>query len=167
MKWNVTLDGVERSVDVRAGERGWLVSVDGGPERAILGARARGTRWRLAEATAEHEGREIDVALRGDAAFVLFGDRALRGTVVDARRAALDMGVHQGAGAIVSPMPGAVVRVLVEVGATVVKGQILVVVEAMKMENELRAAMDGTVASVPVSPGQAVEAGATLVVLQA
>lgn len=71
-----------------------------------------------------------------------------------------------GPAAVVSVMPGKVVRVLVQPGDTVETGQGLVVVEAMKMENEIAAARPGKVVSVDVEPGQAVEAGARLVVLE-
>ena len=67
---------------------------------------------------------------------------------------------------LVAPMPGLIVRVHVEVGATVQPGQGLVVMEAMKMENELRATAGGVVKAVRVSPGTAVERGATLVELE-
>lgn len=67
---------------------------------------------------------------------------------------------------IIAPMPGLVVRVRVAVGDRVEAGQGLVVMEAMKMENELRATTSGTVASVEVSAGSAVEKGALLVVLE-
>jgi biotin carboxyl carrier protein len=60
-------------------------------------------------------------------------------------------------------MPGKVVRVLVASGDTVHARQPLIVVEAMKMENELRAAGDGTVGEVHVAPGTSVEAGAPLI----
>jgi len=63
-------------------------------------------------------------------------------------------------------MPGKVVRVLVKSGDQVRARQPLVVVEAMKMENELRALLDGTVADVQVREGQSVDAGALLVVVQ-
>ena len=63
-------------------------------------------------------------------------------------------------------MPGKVVRVLVKPGEAVKPRQVLVVVEAMKMENELRAARDGTVAGVFVSEGQSVEAGTALVTVK-
>jgi pyruvate carboxylase subunit B len=63
-------------------------------------------------------------------------------------------------------MPGLIVRVHVEVGATVQPGQGLVVMEAMKMENELRAVAGGVVKAVRVAPGTAVERGATLVELE-
>jgi biotin carboxyl carrier protein len=63
-------------------------------------------------------------------------------------------------------MPGLIVRINVTVGATVAPGQGLVVMEAMKMENELRAASTGVVKSIRVAPGTAVERGATLVELE-
>jgi acetyl/propionyl-CoA carboxylase alpha subunit len=66
---------------------------------------------------------------------------------------------------IIAPMPGLIVRVNVSVGDRVEAGQGIVVMEAMKMENELRATAPGTVASVEVSPGTAVEKGALLVSL--
>ena len=64
-----------------------------------------------------------------------------------------------------APMPGLIVRVNVKVGDEVQAGQGLVVMEAMKMENELRATAAGTVRSVEVSPGTVVEKGALLVAL--
>jgi biotin carboxyl carrier protein len=66
---------------------------------------------------------------------------------------------------VVSPMPGRVVRVLAAEGQAVEPGQGLVVVEAMKMENELRAPRAGRVGEVAVREGQAVETGALLVVI--
>jgi pyruvate carboxylase subunit B len=66
---------------------------------------------------------------------------------------------------IIAPMPGLVVRVSVSVGDRVEAGQGIVVMEAMKMENELRATAAGTVKSVNATPGTAVEKGALLVEL--
>ncbi|HHO51784.1 MAG TPA: hypothetical protein ENK18_13135 [Deltaproteobacteria bacterium] len=60
-------------------------------------------------------------------------------------------------------MPGAVVRVLVAAGAEVTAGQVLVVVEAMKMENEFKAPAAGVVEAVHVQAGSSVDAGALLV----
>jgi len=62
-----------------------------------------------------------------------------------------------------APMPGLVVRVEVESGQAVAEGQGVVVLEAMKMENELRASAAGTVAAVRVTPGATVEKGDVLV----
>ena len=67
---------------------------------------------------------------------------------------------------VVSPMPGKIVRVLVKPGDQVAASQGLVVVEAMKMENELRAARDGRVREVLAAEGQSVEAGAVLLVVE-
>ncbi len=67
---------------------------------------------------------------------------------------------------ILAPMPGLIVRVSVKQGDRVEAGQGVVVMEAMKMENELRATAPGIVKSVEVSPGTAVEKGALLVALE-
>jgi pyruvate carboxylase subunit B len=64
---------------------------------------------------------------------------------------------------LLAPMPGLVVRVNVKAGDTVEAGQGLIVMEAMKMENELRAHGAGVVKAVRVAPGDAVEKGAVLV----
>ena len=66
---------------------------------------------------------------------------------------------------IVSPMPGNILNVNVKVGDAVKKGQVLLILEAMKMENEILAPRDGTVAQVVTSKGAVVETGAPLVVL--
>jgi biotin carboxyl carrier protein len=67
---------------------------------------------------------------------------------------------------ITAPMPGKIVRVLVKAGDEVTARQGLVVVEAMKMENELRAARAGRVREVAVVEGQSVDAGAILLVVE-
>ncbi len=69
-----------------------------------------------------------------------------------------------GAGAIkvVSPMPGKILAVKTSVGASVKKGDVLMILEAMKMENEIVAPQDGTVASIDTSEGSSVEAGTVL-----
>lgn len=68
-------------------------------------------------------------------------------------------------GAIAAPMPGTILSVAVEVGTAVTKGQTLLVLEAMKMENEIQAPADGTVQELNVSQGLSVNAGDTLIVL--
>lgn len=74
----------------------------------------------------------------------------------------------QGAGPqrVAAPMPGKIVRVLVNTGDAVKARQGLIVVEAMKMENELRAARDGRVREVVVKEGQSVDAGAVLLTVE-
>ncbi len=73
--------------------------------------------------------------------------------------------VEPGDGAVVAIMPGKVTRILVEEGQKVQDGEAVCVLEAMKMENELRADRDGIVEAVHVSPGDDVEKGQVLVEL--
>jgi biotin carboxyl carrier protein len=96
------------------------------------------------------------------------GPTAVPVTLNGRRRHRKDEGAHGGDGPqrIVAPMPGKVVRVLVKPGDEVVLRQPLVVVEAMKMENELRAGRPGLVAEVHVVQGASVEAGAPLIVIR-
>ena len=67
---------------------------------------------------------------------------------------------------VIAPMPGKIVRVLVKAGDEVKARQGLVVVEAMKMENELRATRDGRVKDVHVAEGALVESGRLLLVIE-
>ena len=72
-----------------------------------------------------------------------------------------------GAGeSITSPMPGNILAVNVAVGDMVKKGQVLMILEAMKMENEIMAPHDGKVTAVAVAKGAAVESGALLCTIQ-
>jgi biotin carboxyl carrier protein len=73
---------------------------------------------------------------------------------------------HHGVAEILAPMPGKVVRVQVEVGTTVEKGGGVVVVEAMKMQNELKSPRDGVLVSINVKPGDTVNAGDVLAVVE-
>ena len=68
----------------------------------------------------------------------------------------------QGSVAVTAPMPAKILGIKAEPGKTVAKGEAIIVLEAMKMENEIVAPADGTIASINVSVGDSVEAGATL-----
>ena len=112
-------------------------------------------------------------AVRGDEPapgdwVVGIGGRQVRARVSDGRRrrgapASQAGGDHS----VAAPMPGRVVRVLVEPGDRVAAGQGLAVVEAMKMENEVAAPAAGVVSDVRAAPGDSVEAGGVLVTLTA
>lgn len=74
---------------------------------------------------------------------------------------------HAAGGPVKAPMPGLVMKVLVTPGSQVAVGTPLIVLEAMKMENELRAVAPGVVQTVLVEPGKAVEKGQVLLMLDA
>lgn len=81
-----------------------------------------------------------------------------------AKKAAAPSG-SQGAVKVNSPMPGKILDVKASAGASVKKGEVIMILEAMKMENEIVAPQDGTIASINVSSGDSVEAGAVLATL--
>lgn len=71
----------------------------------------------------------------------------------------------QGGITVTSPMPGKILAVKASVGAAVKRGEVIMILEAMKMENDIVAPEDGTVASINVGNGDSVEAGAVLATL--
>lgn len=113
------------------------------------------------------------VGRRDDNAWMLHVDGwPVRAEVVDERTRAIRamtsrVAGPQGPRPVRAPMPGMIVRTEVAAGDSVRAGQGVAVMEAMKMENELRAEADGVVARVLVEPGQAVEKGAILVEFEA
>jgi len=119
-------------------------------------------RTRVYEVTVAADAASSHLAVRVGATLLL---AALNGRRRHGRH---DDGSHSGSGPqrVVAPMPGKIVRVLVHNGQAVVTRQPIVVVEAMKMENELRAGRDGTVAEIHAQEGQSVDAGALLVIIQ-
>lgn len=72
-----------------------------------------------------------------------------------------------GAGALITQMPGKVVKLLKKEGDKVTKGETVLILEAMKMENEIKAGADGVIKSVNVKEGQALEAGLLMVEIEA
>ncbi len=106
----------------------------------------------------------------GDAMVVVVNGIQYRAEVVDEARARLARVAggqrHHARGELKAPMPGLVVKVLCQPGDTVAAGQPLVVLQAMKMENELSLSHDGTVKSVSVQPGQTVDQAQVLVTLE-
>ena len=144
MTVEVEVGGRTRAVDVVPVPGGWSLIVDGRSyEVAVDAGQDR--------ATVYVNGQAVPVTIPGAARFG-------RG------RGAGDAGAT-GPRRIVAPMPGRIVKVLVRPGDEVAARQGLVVVEAMKMENELRAPGAGTVTDVKVVEGASVEANAVLVVI--
>lgn len=165
--YEITVGEVTHSVTVRrtAREDGlsqYLVRVGDGPEVAVEafspspGVLSMLTGGRSVEAglVPLDDGFEVDIL--GTPHEV---------AVVDPRTKALKAAAGAGGAVLKTQMPGRIVSVLCEPGQAVTKGQPLVVIEAMKMENELKATQDGTVAKVLVGVGDLVEARTVLVEL--
>ena len=123
------------------------------------------------------EGRSVEVRLdqakspdsEVHAYRAMLYDGAYEFSLVDPRRALLSGGGGTGAGGglLTSPMPGKIVKLLVKAGDQVQEGQTLLVMEAMKMQNELKTTTTGTVATVHVKEGATVETGAALITVVA
>ena len=166
MKYTVTVNGSEIIVDLDgenarvegASVRARLAEADGSPERILtigdeihrLFVRPGDTRGRY---TLWVDGLRFEVEALDERS------RAIR--ELSAAAAA-----PKGPAPLVAPMPGMIVRINVNEGDVVKPGQGLVVMEAMKMENELRATAGGAVRRVLVVPGTAVEKGALLLEME-
>lgn len=163
MIFDATVDGVTIRVEVRGGDGQYRVTLDGRPRdidaretgRHFLSLLVDGRSW---EAGIEKAPGGYTVVLADDVVQVDLADAA-RGASASVRR-------KDGPARITAPMPGRIVRVLVVPGEDVAAGQGLIVVEAMKMENELKAPRAGRVHGVPAREGQPVDTGALLVVLE-
>ena len=116
------------------------------------------------------ESYAVEFEEAGDEVKVLVNGHVTRVDVADERklrlRAANAAFTVEGKQTLTAPMPGKVVKVFVKVGDEVTEGQGVVVVEAMKMENELKAPKAGKVTEVAAVEGTAVENGAKLVVIE-
>ena len=190
MTIDLELTGARRQVTVRREGEGWVAAV-GGRELAVSLTPAA-DRWlmRIGPAEAGHyegpaEAGHDDHGVSGssrtiyDIAFERGSDARLlvhvNGVAVPItisdprrrwRRGADAHADRDGPLVVTAPMPGRIVKVLVKPGETVQPRQGLVVIEAMKMENELRASRSGRVTELRVAEGTSVEANAILVVLE-
>ena len=162
MKYFVTVGGRERTIEVDgdcttvdgqavsaslrhlAGTPLWQLTIDGHASDVVLQPLGRG-RWSVAAEGDQIEAEVVDERTRHIRSLTAGAERASGGEVIRA------------------PMPGLVIRILVATGDSVQAGSGLLVLEAMKMENELRAPAPGVVRTVRVEPGQAVEKGQVLV----
>ena len=166
MRYTIEIDGEAVQVDVSAlGAGRYQVRVGEG-EAQTVSARAGAEGVHLLAGDRSLEVRTGSGA-RGDDLHVHAAGRSASLTVLDDRAARLRArrasALGGGDDVVRSPMPGRVVDVLVGEGDVVEAGQGVVIVEAMKMENELRASGPGVVREVHVRPGDAVESGADLV----
>ena len=160
-KLTVTIKGMTRVVDASWVDTDTLSLVDAGVVREIrfhareeAGAVGVETGGRLYETIASN---------RRTSAMGAVGATGATGAM--GAMGAVSTSASAGAASVKAPMPGRIVRVLVGVGDRVAARQPVIVIEAMKMENELRSPQEGVVTHVLATPGAAVESGAVLVVV--
>lgn len=148
------------------GKSVYRIAVDGN-EFLVDGKKTGRTNYSL---IVDDRSFEIEVDHTEDEYRVLVDGRNYHINLVDERRVRVggtQSGLElQGRQLISVPMPGKIIAVLVSEGDAVEKGQGLVIVEAMKMENEVRSPVTGTVRDIKVKPGDTVEGGAVLVVVE-
>lgn len=159
----------DQSYTVEIEENGkavYRVSVDGN-EFLVDGKKTGRTNFSL---IVDNRSFEIEVDNTDDEYRVLVDGRNYRIHLVDERRVrvgAAQSGLQlQGRQMVSVPMPGKIIAVLVAIGDAVEMGQGLVIVEAMKMENEVRSPISGEVKEIKVKPGDTVEGGALLVIVE-
>lgn len=156
-------------------EQELTVRVDGGRVKAKIDGRVYDLELRELEPgcylflrDAEVHECRVNQALDGGFDVNLHG-RNYPVTIVDPKRLRSGQDTdrhHHGLAEIIAPMPGKVVRVQIEAGASVEKGSGIVVVEAMKMQNEMKSPRAGVVVSINVKPGDTVNAGDVLAVVE-
>jgi biotin carboxyl carrier protein len=161
----IEIDGERHAVGARRDGDRWVVTLNG-RELTVDVVEVAG-RWSMLVATHEEAPFAASYEVSVEPGVVVVNGRAFPVSIADPRAAfgRRADAAHRG-GDITAPMPGRVVKVLVTPGQAVAARQPLVIVEAMKMENELRAPRAGTVADVRVSEGSPVQANAVLVVIE-
>ena len=158
-------------------EEDLLLKLDAGQISAEIGGRVYTLQVRDLEAdnylfflnNNVHECRVTERAGSKNTFDVTIHGRSHEVTIVDPKRLRSGQDSdrhHHGVAQILAPMPGKVVRVQTETGANVEKGEGVVVVEAMKMQNEMKSPRAGVVVSIKVKPGDTVNAGDVLAVIE-
>lgn len=168
MKYQATLDKQEHELEVREkGEGVFEVNVDGQTHLVDALQLEHGA----VSVIVDKASYSVEMEEVGDGKVnVMVRDQIFHIELLDERRLRMRLAGGrfsvEGPQIVEAPMPGKVVRILVAPGDEVVEGQGLVVVEAMKMENELGSPKDGVVKEIHVEEGASVEGGAKLVVVE-
>ncbi len=166
MTYDIIVDGKTHQVELTRGEKTWRCKVDG----------------QALEADATLTARDVLSVLVGDKAYEIKRERSLQGElhmVIGSARYAVDVqdprslrtrraiaGAEAGPQKVKAPMPGKIVRVLVNENDEVKAGQGIVVMEAMKMQNEMKSPKDGRVQKILTADGSTVNAGDTLAIIE-
>ena len=171
MHYVALVGGKERLVEVSESSPGsYQLTIDGQLHQVDARFVSDSTLSLILEGPAYEVGQAYEVELERQSSgtdSVLVRGEVIAVEVLDLRRMRLRKAQQSSAGregpeTIVSPMPGKIVAVLVAEGDAVREGQGVIVVEAMKMENELKASKDGIVRALNVAEGAAVDGGAVL-----
>ena len=164
MKYISTINGETYEIDIDkedriiVNDRSYNVDVEYLSESGVLSLLLEN---QSIEAIVEQRDDSWEVLIQGELYTVIVQDeRAFR--LAKERGSSFDV---SGDAVVKSPMPGLIINVLVEEGQRVDKGSKVVVLESMKMENELRSPRDGIVAHIHTSPGASVEKGEALVTI--
>lgn len=166
MKLNVELAGKTRRVELSGGAEGFACSIDGGTVEADIAEIASGVYSVIIEGRAFEVRIEPQIDSR-KLVMSLAGER-YSASALDPREWRRKQGgtaETQGRQHVLAAMPGKIIRVLAQAGETIEAGQGIVVVEAMKMQNEVRAPKSGRVERILVVEGQSVNAGEMLAVV--
>jgi biotin carboxyl carrier protein len=166
MTYDVVVDDKTHQVELSRGEKSWLCKVDG----------------QEVDVDAELTARDVLSVLVGGKAYEIKRERSLQGElhmVIGSARYAVDVrdprslrtrraiaGTEAGPQKIKAPMPGKIVRILVAEKDEVKAGQGVIVMEAMKMQNEMKSPKDGRVQKILTAEGSAVNAGDTLAIIE-
>ncbi len=166
MTYDVVVDEKTHQVELTRGEECWLCKVDG----------------HEIDVDAELTARDILSVLVGGKAYEIKRERSLQGElhmVIGSARYAVDVrdprslrtrraiaGTEAGPQKVKAPMPGKIVRILVAEKDEVKAGQGIIVMEAMKMQNEMKSPKDGKVQKILTAEGSAVNAGDTLAIIE-
>jgi biotin carboxyl carrier protein len=163
MTYEVIVSGRTVHVAITRGEQGFTVTVDGTPVDLDVSTTSGGTVSLLLEGKSyevRHDKSNGQISVNGRRFDVEVRDpRSLR-----ARRSAA--GSEAGPRKITAPMPGKVVRILAAAGAEVEASQGMIVIEAMKMQNELKSPKKGRVQKMLAAEGATVNAGDTLAIVE-
>jgi biotin carboxyl carrier protein len=166
MTYDVVVDNKTHQVELTRGEKTWLCKVDG----------------QEIEVDAELTTRDVLSVLVGSKAYEIKRERSLQGElhmVIGSARYAVDVqdprslkarrtvaGTEAGPLKIKAPMPGKIVRIMVAEKDEVKAGQGVIVMEAMKMQNEMKSPKDGRVQKILTAEGSAVNPGDTLAIIE-
>ncbi len=169
MERRITLDGKEYRVTLtpREGERFYELQIqsEGDPASLPVDLLKKAKGWY--SLLIRNRSYEVFVEKAGETCVVSIGSQRYTLQIPDERTARKKSRKGSGDGLVTAVMPGKVVAVLVNPKDHVESGQPVVVLEAMKMENELKSAIRGQVAQIFVKPGDSVEANARLVLVVA